>query len=186
MHARGQVLPSPLVVRLLLMSNYCYSLTPALAGSHCIFLSGEGDGSNPLPADITTATWHRFARRQAIMFLMGSPASLYSGHEEPGWDDQLVRVDLLRWYYNTSVLERDSRMTVTYGKLLLDSLRFALPEKAPLEEALNICAQLRLLGATFPVSVISPQLSPNLAQPPAWLDLTRDRTPTPSRPHHPR
>lgn len=160
-----------------------------LAGSHCFFLSCESEGCDPLPADIQTPTWHRFARRQALMLLMGSPASFSSVHAEPEWDGHLMRIDLLRWYYNSSVLERDSRMVVTYGKLLLDSLRFALPETAPLEEALNIRAQLRLLGVSFPV-VNTPalQLSPSeLARPPAWSgNGAREHTPTPSIPLRPR
>lgn len=111
--------------------------------------------ASTLPADIPNDVWHRFNRRQAIVTLMGtsgladltSPA--YHTDAEPDWDDNAMRLEVMRRYYDTSIRERDSRNIIWYGLLLLEALRVALPEGAPLQEALNITAQLKTLGFIF-------------------------------------
>lgn len=98
-----------------------------------------------LPADISAETWRHLARRPAVI-----PLEVF-GLNHSGEDDQNVlsiHANLLRRYYNTSILERDSRMAVFWGDRLIASLRRVIPDmQTPrLDEPLNVQAQLLMLG----------------------------------------
>lgn len=153
------------------------------AGSHVFFHPPTWDIST-LPADILNDVWHRLNRRQAIVTLIGAPgladssSPAYHLDAEPTWDDDSMRLELMRRYYDTSVRERDSGDIIWYGLLLLEALRVAVPREATLQEALNITAQLKTLGFIFLDGTPPPRYTPSPRPFPAMFHAQTESTPS--------